>query len=75
MYKPLMIANIMQSIHILTDGCHNFRVFLIEGTEPNLKQIDRYVRQSLMLVTALTLSSGMTRPQRSLSMPVSTTCR
>lgn len=53
-YKPLMIANIMQSIHILTDGCHNFRVFLIEGTEPNLKQIDRYVRQSLMLVTALT---------------------
>jgi fumarate hydratase, class II len=53
-YKPLMIANIMQSIRILTDGCHNFRVFLIEGTEPNLKQIDRYVRQSLMLVTALT---------------------
>jgi len=52
-YKPLMIANIMQSIRILTDGCHNFRVFLIEGTQPNFKQIDHYVRQSLMLVTAL----------------------
>lgn len=52
-YKPLMIANIMQSIRILTDGCRNFRTFLVEGTEPNLKQIDRFVEQSLMLVTAL----------------------
>jgi fumarate hydratase class II len=52
-YKPLMIANIMQSIRIMADGCHNFRVFLVEGTEPNLKQIDRFVKQSLMLVTAL----------------------
>ncbi len=52
-YKPLMIANIMQSVRILTDGCHNFRVFLVEGTEPNLKRIEHYVRQSLMLVTAL----------------------
>jgi fumarate hydratase, class II len=52
-YKPLMIANLMQSIRILTDGCRNFRIFLVEGTEPNLKQIDRFVRRSLMLVTAL----------------------
>jgi fumarate hydratase, class II len=52
-YKPLMIANIMQSIRILSDGCRNFRSFLVEGTEPNLKQIARFVEQSLMLVTAL----------------------
>jgi fumarate hydratase class II len=52
-YKPLMIANVMQSIRILADGCHNFQVFLVEGTEPNLKQIDHFVTQSLMLVTAL----------------------
>jgi fumarate hydratase class II len=52
-YKPLMIANVMQSIRILTDGCRNFRIFLVEGTEPNLKQIDRYLQQSLMMVTAL----------------------
>lgn len=57
-YKPLMIANIMQSIRIITDGCHNFRVYLVEGTEPNLKQIDRYVEQSLMLVTALSPDIG-----------------
>jgi fumarate hydratase class II len=52
-YKPLMIANVMQCVRILADGCHNFRRFLIEGTEPNRKQIDGYVERSLMLVTAL----------------------
>jgi fumarate hydratase class II len=52
-YKPMMIANVMQSIRNLADGCHNFRVFLIEGTEPNRRQIDRFVERSLMLVTAL----------------------
>lgn len=52
-YKPLMIYNITHSITILTDGCTNFRKFLIEGTKPNLKKIGEYVEQSLMLVTAL----------------------
>ncbi len=53
-YKPLMIANIMQSIAILSDGCTNFRRFLIEGTQPNRKKISEDVTRSLMLVTALT---------------------
>jgi fumarate hydratase, class II len=52
-YKPLMIANIAQSITILTDGCTNFRRFLVEGTRPNRKKIGEYVDRSLMLVTAL----------------------
>jgi len=52
-YKPLMIANIAQSITILTDGCANFRKYLIEGTRPNRKKIAEYVERSLMLVTAL----------------------
>ena len=52
-YKPLMIANIAQSITILTDGCTNFRRFLIEGTRPNREKIAEYVERSLMLVTAL----------------------
>ena len=38
-YKPLIIFNITQSITILTDGCTNFRRYLVEGTEPNLKRI------------------------------------
>jgi fumarate hydratase class II len=52
-YKPLMIANIAQSITILADGCTNFRKFLVEGTLPNRKKIAEYVERSLMLVTAL----------------------
>jgi fumarate hydratase class II len=52
-YKPLMIFNITHSITILTDGCTNFRKFLVEGTKPNLKKIKEYVDRSLMLVTAL----------------------
>jgi fumarate hydratase class II len=52
-YKPLMIFNLMHSITILTDGCTNFRRFLVEGTKPNLKKIGEYVERSLMLVTAL----------------------
>ena len=52
-YKPLIIANIAQSITLLTDGCTNFRRFLVEGTKPNLKKINEHVERSLMLVTAL----------------------
>jgi fumarate hydratase class II len=52
-YKPLIIFNITESITLLTDGCTNFRRFLVEGTRPNLKKIQEYVERSLMLVTAL----------------------
>ena len=52
-YKPLIIFNITHSITLITDGCTNFRKFLVEGTEPNLKKIAEYVERSLMLVTAL----------------------
>jgi fumarate hydratase class II len=52
-YKPLIIYNITHSISLMTDSCTNFRVFLIEGTKPNLKQIGEFVERSLMLVTAL----------------------
>jgi len=52
-YKPLMIFNITHSITILSDGCTNFRKFLVEDTKPNLKKIHEYVERSLMLVTAL----------------------
>jgi fumarate hydratase class II len=52
-YKPLIIFNITHSITIMTDGCTNFRKFLVEGTKPNLARIKEYVDRSLMLVTAL----------------------
>jgi fumarate hydratase class II len=52
-YKPLMIFNVTHSITIMTDGCMNFRKFLVAGTRPNEKKIKEYVDRSLMLVTAL----------------------
>ena len=52
-YKPLMIANVMQSLIILSDGCTSFRKYLVEGTQPDRKKIAEYVQRSLMLVTAL----------------------
>jgi fumarate hydratase class II len=38
---------------LITDGCTNFRKFLIEGCEPNREKITAYVESSLMLATAL----------------------
>jgi fumarate hydratase class II len=52
-YKPLIIFNVTHSITILSDGCTNFRRFLIEGAQPNRSKIGEYVERSLMLVTAL----------------------
>ena len=63
-YKPLMIFNITQSITIMSDGCTNFRKFLIEGTKPNLKKIGEYVERSLMLVTALSPVIGYDKASR-----------
>ncbi|MCQ9156590.1 class II fumarate hydratase [Acidomonas methanolica] len=57
-YKPLMIHNIMQSLTLLHDGCDNFRKFMLEGATPNLKRIERYVAESVMLVTALAPTIG-----------------
>src|ERR1700687_1572955 len=52
-HKPLMIANLSQSITLLADGCTNFRRFLVEDTRPNRKKIAEDVQRSLMLVTVL----------------------
>ena len=38
-YKLLMIDNVAHSITLMTDGCANFRKFLVGGTRSNLKKI------------------------------------
>jgi fumarate hydratase class II len=63
-YKPLIIFNVAHSITILSDGCTNFRKFLVEGTKPNLKKIKEYVDRSLMLVTALSPVIGYDRASK-----------
>ena len=51
--KIVTAFTLAHSITLMTDGCVNFRKFLVEGTRPNLKKINEYVERSLMLVTAL----------------------
>jgi fumarate hydratase class II len=48
----------------MTDGCVNFRKFLVEGTKRNLKKINEYVERSLMLVTALSPVIGYDRASK-----------
>ena len=63
-YKPLMIYNLAHSLSLMTDGCGNFRRFLVEGTEPNHRKIQEYVERSLMLVTALSPVIGYDKASR-----------
>jgi fumarate hydratase class II len=43
----------MHSARLLTDTCHMFVEFCVEGIEANLQRIGEYVDNCLMLVTAL----------------------
>ncbi len=52
-FKPVMIYNLLQSIRLLADACEAFNDHCAVGIEPNRENIERYLKQSLMLVTAL----------------------
>jgi len=52
-FKPVIIHNFLHSTRLLADGCASFREHCAIGIEPNLEVIDGYVKDSLMLVTAL----------------------
>src|SRR2546425_11260118 len=52
-YKPVMIHNLLHSIRLLHDACHGFVEYCIKGIGLNREQIEKDVKDSLMLVTAL----------------------
>jgi fumarate hydratase class II len=52
-YKPLIAHAALQSIRLLGDACVSFDEHCARGIEPNRAEIDRKLRGSLMLVTAL----------------------
>ncbi len=52
-FKPMMIYNLLQSIRLLSDSCRSFNDHCVEGIQPNRRQIEAHLRNSLMLVTAL----------------------
>jgi fumarate hydratase class II len=57
-FKPVMIFNYLHSVELLADACNSFVDHCITGIEVNREQIDKYVHNSLMLVTALAPKIG-----------------
>jgi len=57
-YKPLMIYDLIQSIHLLADVAVNFCEKCLVGIKPNQKRMAEYLENSLMLATALNEAIG-----------------
>lgn len=52
-FKPVIIYNFLQSVHLLGDAMKSFDERCVRGIEPNVETIQENVNRSLMLVTAL----------------------
>ena len=52
-FKPLIIHNILQSIHIMSDSVKSFSKFCVSGLKADKKRIKNLLDNSLMLVTSL----------------------
>ena len=57
-FKPLIIHNILQSIHIMSDSSKSFANYCIKGLKADKKRIKKLLDDSLMLVTALSPKIG-----------------
>src|SRR5271170_3075501 len=57
-FKPVIIHNFLNSVRLLSDACRSFTRHCIVGMELNTTQIEHYVHNSLMLVTALAPKIG-----------------
>jgi fumarate hydratase, class II len=57
-FKPVIIFNFLNSVRILADASRSFVDHCVKGIEIDQKKIDSYVKNSLMLVTALTPKIG-----------------
>jgi len=57
-FKPVMIFNYLHSVELLADACNSFVAHCVQGIEVNYTQIEHYVHNSLMLVTALVPKIG-----------------
>jgi fumarate hydratase class II len=57
-FKPLMIYNLLRSVHLLGDMAKNFTEKCVTGIEPNLDRIAYHLQNSLMLATALNTKIG-----------------
>ena len=57
-FKPLIIHNILQSIHLMSDASKSFAMYCIRGLKADKQRIKASLDNSLMLVTALAPKIG-----------------
>ncbi|WP_299736957.1 class II fumarate hydratase [uncultured Roseobacter sp.] len=57
-YKPMMAYNVLQSMQLLGDAASAFTDNLVVGLKADADRIERLMRESLMLVTALAPEIG-----------------
>jgi fumarate hydratase, class II len=57
-YKPVIIYNFLHSVTLITDACHGYVEYMIKGIAVDREKVDSYVKNSLMLVTALAPKVG-----------------
>lgn len=57
-FKPVIIAAVLQSVGLLTDAAHSFVDNCVVGIKPNTAKLQQNVDKSLMLVTALNTVIG-----------------
>ena len=57
-FKPVMIYNFLHSVRLLADACRSFTEHCVAGMEIDEERIDQNVKNSLMLVTALSPKIG-----------------
>lgn len=60
-YKPVMLHNLLESATLMADACRSFNDHCAVGIEPNRPVIEAHLKDSLMLVTALTPHIGYER--------------
>ncbi|MCJ1899636.1 MULTISPECIES: class II fumarate hydratase [Paracoccus] len=57
-YNPMMSYNVLQSMQLLGDAAGSFTDNMVVGTEANIPRIEKLMKESLMLVTALAPTIG-----------------
>src|ERR1700720_675033 len=57
-FKPVMIHNFLHSVRLLKDSCRMFVDHCVDGMELDFQRIEQYVKNTLMLVTALSPKIG-----------------
>jgi fumarate hydratase class II len=57
-YKPVIIYNFLHSVTLITDACHGYVEYMLKGIEVDRAKVHAHLKNSLMLVTALTPKIG-----------------